>query len=95
MVRNRNACKIQGLIQGVAYESRQSQHFLHGSQDQILPQDWVGAPTKFHCVIFLQILRNIDSELSWLLPILASGERIKCQIFVLDKDTEDLIGKPF
>ena len=56
---------------------------------------WVG-PTKCHAIIIsLQILRNIDSDLSWLLPILASRERIKCQIFVLDKDTEDLIGEPF
>ena len=29
-----------------------------------------------------------------MLPILASEERIKCQIFVLDKLTEDLIGTP-
>ena len=95
MFRNYNACKIQGLIQGIAYEPRQSQHLLYGSQDQILSQDWVGVPTKFYVAICLQILRNIDSELSWLLPILASVERIKCQIFVLDKDTEDLIGKQF
>ena len=75
MFRNRNACKIQGLIQGVAYESRQSQHFLHGSQDQIFPQDWVGAPTKFHCVIFLQILfiiANLSLELCT--PVFAINE---------------------
>ena len=35
----------------------------------------------------------MDKELAWLLPILASEERIKCQIFVLDKATEDLIGE--
>ena len=34
---------------------------------------------------------NIDKELAWLLPVLASEKRIKCQIFVLDKDTEDLV----
>ena len=38
-------------------------------------------------------ISNIDKELAWLLPILASQERIKCQIFVLDKATEDLIGE--
>ena len=37
--------------------------------------------------------RDVDNELAWLLPILASDERIKCQIFVLDKMTEDLIGE--
>ena len=32
------------------------------------------------------IIGNNDKELAWLLPILASEKRIKCQIFVLDKD---------
>ena len=32
------------------------------------------------------IIGNNDKEVAWLLPILASEKRIKCQIFVLDKD---------
>ena len=50
---------------------------------------------EFENILFscLQFISNIDKELAWLLPILASEERIKCQIFVLDKATEDLIGE--
>ena len=44
-------------------------------------------------IYWLWILSNISGELSWLLPILASDEHIKCQIFVNDKETEDLIGE--
>ena len=48
---------------------------------------------KYPVISCLQFISNIDKELAWLLPILASEERIKCQIFVLDKATEDLIGE--
>ena len=50
---------------------------------------------EFENILFscLQFISNIDKELAWLLPILASEERVKCQIFVLDKATEDLIGE--
>ena len=49
--------------------------------------------SKCSVILRLQIISNIDKELAWLLPILASEERVKCQIFVLDKATEDLIGE--
>ena len=53
----------------------------------------IGLVELQNVILCLQILSNIDKELAWLLPILASQERIKCQIFVLDKATEDLIGE--
>ena len=36
------ACQCQGRLQDFAHESWQAQHLLHGSKDQVLPQDWVG-----------------------------------------------------
>ena len=53
----------------------------------------IGLVELQNVILCPQILSNIDKELAWLLPILASQERIKCQIFVLDKATEDLIGE--
>ena len=85
--------KCQGRLQDFAHGSRQVKHLFHGSEDQVLPQDWVGCITKYPVLLCLQIISNIDKELAWLLPILASDERIKYQIFVLDKMTEDLIGE--
>ena len=37
--------------------------------------------------------RNIDCELAFLLPLMAGSAKLKIQIFVVEKDTEDLIGK--
>ena len=37
--------------------------------------------------------RNIDSELAFLLPLMAGSAKTKIQIFVVDKETEDLVGK--
>ena len=37
--------------------------------------------------------RNNDSELAFLLPLMAGSAKLKIQIFVVEKDTEDLIGK--
>ena len=37
--------------------------------------------------------RNIDRELAFLLPLMAGSAKLKIQIFVVEKDTKDLIGK--
>jgi hypothetical protein len=37
----------------------------------------------------------LKCELSWLLPLMAGGVKLKIQIFVVDKDTEDMIGKHY
>ena len=39
------------------------------------------------------LFRNIDRELAFLLPLMAGSAKLKIQIFVVEKDTEDLIGK--
>ena len=39
------------------------------------------------------LYRNIDSELAFLLPLMAGSAKLKIQIFVVEKDTEDLIGE--
>ena len=43
---------------------------------------------------YLHDYRNIDKEMAWILPILADRAAfIKMQVFVLRKDTADIIGK--
>ena len=38
--------------------------------------------------------RNIDKACSWIFPLLADGNgNLKMQIFVLRKDTADILGK--
>ena len=41
----------------------------------------------------LSCLRNINKELAWLLPLIAGSAQLKVQIFVVDKDTGDIISK--
>ena len=42
---------------------------------------------KFH--------RNVDRDCSWIFPLLADKEaKMKVQIFVLRKDTADILGNP-
>ena len=45
------------------------------------------------CLHICFIIRNINRELAWLLPLISGRRRLKVQIFVLDKDTADLISK--
>ena len=43
---------------------------------------------------YLHDYRNIDKEMAWILPLLADRAAIiKMQVFVLRKDTADIIGK--
>ena len=43
---------------------------------------------------YLHDYRNIDMEMAWILPLLADRAAfIKMQVFVLRKDTADIIGK--
>ena len=35
---------------------------------------------------------NINKELAWLLPLIAGSSKLKVQIFVVSKDTQDLVG---
>ena len=55
------------------------------------------SPPRSPCLlVFLQhkFHRNIDSAMSWIFPVLADrGATIKVQIFVLRKDTADILGK--
>ena len=47
-------------------------------------------------LVFLQhkFHRNIDSAMSWIFPVLSDrGATIKVQVFVLRKDTADILGK--
>lgn len=38
--------------------------------------------------------RNIDKDMAWILPLLAdTSTMIKAQIFVLRKDTADILGR--
>ena len=37
--------------------------------------------------------RNIDKDMAWILPLLADKSAIKAQIFVLRKDTADIVGR--
>ena len=43
---------------------------------------------------YMHDYRNIDKEMAWILPLLADRAAfIKMQVFVLRKDTADIIGK--
>ena len=43
---------------------------------------------------YLHDYRNIDKEMAWILPLLADRAAfIKMQVFILRKDTADIIGK--
>ena len=46
-------------------------------------------------IAFYQIFhRNIDKDMAWLLPLLVDkAGMIKAQIFVLRKDTADILGR--
>ena len=53
---------------------------------------WVERPFV-HIMDNIYLPRNIDSKLAFLLPLMAGSTKLKIQIFVVDKDTEDLIGE--
>ena len=69
------ACQCQGRLQDFAHESWQAQHLLHGSKDQVLPQDWVGWISNCPVISCLQIISNIDKELI----LTARWLRLKCE----------------
>ena len=39
------------------------------------------------------MFRNINRELAWILPMIAGNCKLKVQLFVLDKDTADILSK--
>ena len=50
--------------------------------------------TSNKIAFYLHDYRNIDKEMAWILPLLADRAAfIKMQVFVLRKDTADIIGK--
>ena len=52
--------------------------------------------TNNEIAFYLHDHRNIDKATAWILPLLADSDRatmIKVQVFVLRKDTADIIGK--
>ena len=53
---------------------------------------WVQRASE-HNTGIISAPRNIDSELAFLLPLMAGSAKLKIQIFVVEKDTEDLIGE--
>ena len=46
--------------------------------------------------MYFGVSRNIDKDMAWILPLLADkSTMIKAQIFVLRKDTADILGRNF
>ena len=46
--------------------------------------------------MYFGVSRNIDKDMAWILPLLADkSTMIKAQIFVLQKDTADILGRKF
>ena len=48
---------------------------------------------SYDLVKYHGVHRNIDKDMAWILPLLADKSAIKAQIFVLRKDTADIVGR--
>ena len=48
---------------------------------------------SYELVKYQGVDRNIDKDMAWILPLLADKSAIKAQIFVLRKDTADIVGR--
>ena len=58
-------------------------------------EGWMSGEQLNLQIAFYQIFhRNIDKDMAWLLPLLVDkAGMIKAQIFVLRKDTADILGR--
>ena len=48
---------------------------------------------SYELIKYHSVHRNIDKDMAWILPLLADKSAIKAQIFVLRKDTADIVGR--